>query len=281
MIENLHYLLKYSFQGRKYFLNFSYQKDIFSFFEDLFNFLFNRSPFILEKSIFREFWKKMNKRFCNILSKIYKNTLKCKFISQKFLEKIPNIYEKLIFDAKAISQFDPAIDILEEIFLSHSGFFAIAFYRFSHELWNKKIPLIPNIISNFIRSKTGIEINPEACIGKYLVIDHGSGIVIGSSSCIGNHVKIYQGVTLGSIKVKKSLANKKRHPTIEDNVIIYVGSIILGGNTIIGNNSVIGGKSWITQSIPPFSIVYQKSIIKIRINEIAKHFANSRKNSSC
>ena len=127
-----------------------------------------------------------------------------------------------------------------------------------------KIPVLPRVISEYAHTKTGIDIHPGATIGNHFFIDHGTGIVIGETAIIGSSVKIYQGVTLGALYVGKELANKKRHPTIEDNVIIYAGSTILGGDTVIGHDTVVGGNSWITESVQPFSVVYHKPSVVIR-----------------
>ncbi len=187
-------------------------------------------------------------------------------LTQIFFQEVPNIYKTLIIDANAILKSDPAATVIEEIFLSYPGFFATALYRIAHQLWIQKIPMIPRLITEYAHSKTGVDIHASATIGKAFAIDHGTGIVIGSSTKIGDKVKIYQGVTLGAIYVDKKLANTKRHPTIEDKVTIYAGATVLGGETIIGHDSVLGGNVWVTKSIPPFSIVYQKNEIKMRNN---------------
>ena len=147
---------------------------------------------------------------------------------------------------------------------SYPGFFAIAVYRFAHELYKNNIPLIPRIWTEFAHSKTGIDINPGAQIGEHFFIDHGTGIVIGETTVIGNHVKIYQGVTLGAHSVAKNLQNVKRHPTIEDGVVIYANATILGGETIIGKNALIGGNVWITESVAPNSVVFHKGQVTVK-----------------
>ncbi|MGE8432480.1 serine O-acetyltransferase EpsC [Chryseobacterium joostei] len=183
-----------------------------------------------------------------------------------FFEGLPKIYDHLNQDAQAILEFDPAAGSLEEIHLAYPGYFATYVYRISHQLWNQEVPVLPRVISEYAHSKTGIDIHPGAVIGEYFFIDHGTGIVIGETTVIGNHVKIYQGVTLGALNVSKEKANQKRHPNIEDHVIIYSGATILGGNTTIGTESIIGGNVWITQDVPPNSLVYHKSEIKIKDN---------------
>jgi serine O-acetyltransferase len=185
-------------------------------------------------------------------------------ITRKVLEKLPWIYGKLMLDAEAFMKFDPAAESIEEIILSYPGFFSIAVYRLSHELRQLGVPVLPRLMSEYAHSKTGVDIHPGATIGDSFFIDHGTGTVIGETAVIGNNVKIYQGVTLGALFVEKSLARKKRHPTIEDNVIIYAGCTILGGDTVIGHDSVIGGNVWLTESIQPFSVVYQKHHVVVR-----------------
>lgn len=183
-----------------------------------------------------------------------------------FFDALPRIYDHLIQDAQSILEFDPAASSLEEIYLAYPGYFATYVYRISHQLWNQEVPTLPRVISEYAHSKTGIDIHPGAVIGEYFFIDHGTGIVIGETTIIGDHVKIYQGVTLGALNVSKEKANQKRHPNIEDHVIIYSGATILGGNTTIGRDSIIGGNVWITQNVPPNSLVYNKSEIKIKDN---------------
>lgn len=181
-----------------------------------------------------------------------------------FFQSFPKIYEALENDAQSILDNDPAAQNLEEVMFSYPGFFAIAVYRFAHELYKNKIPLIPRIWTEFAHSKTGIDINPGAKIGANFFIDHGTGIVIGETAVIGDDVKIYQGVTLGALSVTKDLQHIKRHPTIENQVVIYANATILGGTTIIGQNSVIGGNVWITESVPPHSVVFHKGQVTVK-----------------
>ncbi|WP_223600664.1 serine O-acetyltransferase EpsC [Chryseobacterium sp. GVT01B] len=184
----------------------------------------------------------------------------------QFFESLPDLYDQLVLDAKSIVEFDPAADSLEEVYLAYPGFFATYVYRISHQLWSQKVKILPRVISEYAHSKTGIDIHPGATIGKSFFIDHGTGIVIGETTVIGNNVKIYQGVTLGALNVSKEKAHQKRHPNIEDDVIIYSGATILGGETTIGRESIIGGNVWITQDVPANSLVYHKSEIKIKDN---------------
>ncbi|PWN59264.1 serine O-acetyltransferase EpsC [Chryseobacterium viscerum] len=185
---------------------------------------------------------------------------------RQFFEALPELYNQLVLDAKSILEFDPAADSLEEVYLAYPGFFATYVYRISHQLWTQEVKILPRVISEYAHSKTGIDIHPGAVIGKSFFIDHGTGIVIGETTVIGNNVKIYQGVTLGALNVSKEKAHQKRHPNIEDDVIIYSGATILGGETTIGRESVIGGNVWVTQDVPANSLVYHKSEIKIKDN---------------
>jgi serine O-acetyltransferase len=184
--------------------------------------------------------------------------------SVMFFKSLPDVYKSLIKDADAIYQFDPAVTNLQEVICAYPGFYAISVYRIANQLYRQGVPLLPRIMSEYSHSKTGIDINPGATIGQSFFIDHGTGVVIGETTNIGDNVKIYQGVTLGALIVKKSMALKKRHPTIQDNVIIYAGSTVLGGDTVIGHDSVIGGNVWLTESVPPNSVVYHTSTVKIR-----------------
>lgn len=180
-----------------------------------------------------------------------------------FEERFPYIREKLDLDAIAIEQNDPAVKSLEEVYLAYPGFNAIAIYRLSHELYKLNAYIISRMMSEYVHGITGIDIHPGATIGDSFFIDHGTGIVIGETSIIKKNVKIYQGVTLGGIQVKKSMSSTKRHPTIEDNVTIYANATILGGDIVIGANSIIGANVWITQSVPENSLVTYQSEIKI------------------
>ncbi len=185
-------------------------------------------------------------------------------LTNKFFEEVPLIFNVLLKDAAAILEFDPAANSIEEVLMAYPGFYATAVYRFSHQLFLQGVPILPRIFAEYAHSKTGIDIHPGATIGTSFFIDHGTGIVIGETSTIGNNVKIYQGVTLGALSVNKNLVQVKRHPTIEDNVIIYSGATILGGTTIIGHDSMIGGNVWLTNSVLPFSVAYHKSEVSIR-----------------
>lgn len=183
--------------------------------------------------------------------------------ADKFFSNVPELYRVLNTDIEALLAGDPAARTKFEIIRAYPGFYAISFYRIAHALLDLEIPLLPRIITEYAHSKTGIDIHPAAEIGEYFFIDHGTGIVVGETTIIGDHVKLYQGVTLGALSVDKTMATVKRHPTVEDHVIIYSGATILGGQTIIGHNSIIGGNVWLTKSVPSNSTVYHRPDIEV------------------
>ena len=185
-------------------------------------------------------------------------------VAERFLGSLEEIKETLLKDARFILESDPAATQLIEVIAIYPGFFAVFCYRIAHSLAKLGVPLVPRMITEYAHKVTGIDIHPMAEIGSPFSIDHGTGIVIGETAIIGNNVKVYQGVTLGALSVDKTKASKKRHPTIEDNVILYAGCTILGGETVIGRNSIIGGNVWLTESIAPFSVAYHKSEIIVR-----------------
>lgn len=170
-----------------------------------------------------------------------------------FLKKLPQIREMLATDVQAAYDGDPAAFNTDEVIFSYPGVFAISVNRMAHELYQLNVPLIPRIMTERAHNLTGIDIHPGATIGHHFFMDHGTGIVIGETTVIGNHVKIYQGVTLGALSTRggQSLRNKKRHPTLEDNVTVYSGASILGGETLIGEGAVIGSNAFVTSSVPP------------------------------
>jgi len=188
-------------------------------------------------------------------------------LAKNFISKIPETHDMLWNDAEAIFKGDPAAESIDEVIVAYPGLMAISIYRFAHILYKEHVPIIPRIFTEHAHEITGIDIHPGADIDSPFFIDHGTGVVIGETTKIGKNVKIYQGVTLGALSVEKSLSNTKRHPTIEDDVIIYSQAVILGGKTTIGKGSIIGGNSWITQSIPSGSVVYSKMEVKIRSTE--------------
>jgi serine O-acetyltransferase len=191
-------------------------------------------------------------------------SLDTKKTTTQFFDTLPSLKNILLKDATFILESDPAAKQLEEVIAIYPGFFAIYCYRIAHAIDQLSVPLLPRMITEYAHKITGIDIHPGASIGSPFSIDHGTGIVIGETTRIGNYVKLYQGVTLGALSVDKSKASKKRHPTIEDNVILYAGCTILGGETVVGRNSIIGGNVWLTESIAPFSVVYHKSEIIVR-----------------
>lgn len=200
-------------------------------------------------------WNKMYEQLKLAFS--YRNSdyeqVKChaKEICEQFFRRIPEIQKLLILDVEAEFEGDPAAQSREEIIFSYPGIYAIYVYRVAHELYKMNVPFIPRIMTEYAHSGTGIDINAGAEIGRYFFIDHGTGIVIGETAVIGDHVKIYQGVTLGALSTRsgQALSGKKRHPTVENNVTIYSNATILGGDTVIGENATIGGNTFITWSV--------------------------------
>jgi len=179
-------------------------------------------------------------------------------VVDEFFEELANIRIILAKDLEAAVRGDPAAMSADEVILSYPGFQAITVQRIAHFFYSRQVPLIPRMMSELIHRRTGIDIHPGADISESFFIDHGTGVVIGETAVIGKNVKIFQGVTLGALSVKKDESGRKRHPTIEDDVTIYANATILGGVTVIGKGSIIGGSVWITQSVPPGSKVYNK-----------------------
>ena len=185
-------------------------------------------------------------------------------IADQLVEALPAIYDRLRADAAAIVEGDPAAESLDEVIAAYPGFLAIAVHRIAHELNSLGVPTLPRLLAEAAHARTGIDIHPGAAIGRAFCIDHGTGIVIGETAIIGDEVKLYQGVTLGALSVSKSAAGSKRHPTIEDSVVLYANATVLGGDTVVGHDSVIGGNVWLTTSVPPRSFVYHTSQIRVR-----------------
>ena len=185
-------------------------------------------------------------------------------VGAAFREALPGIHAQLLLDAEAINAGDPAAESLDEVILAYPGFMAIAIHRLAHALYAQRVPIVPRLLGEYAHQVTGIDIHPGATIGSSFAIDHGTGIVIGESTVIGNSVKLYQGVTLGALSVQKSLAKSKRHPTIEDSVVIYAQAVILGGDTVVGHDSIVGGNVWLTHSVPPFSVVQHEAEATVR-----------------
>jgi serine O-acetyltransferase len=172
------------------------------------------------------------------------------------LRALPLMRAQLQLDVEATLAGDPAARSSSEVILAYPGIAAITVYRLAHFLYQGEVPLLPRIMTEYMHNRTGIDIHPGASIGCSFSIDHGTGIVIGETTTIGDRVKLYQGVTLGALSVARAMQGTKRHPTIEDDVIIYSGATILGGETVIGHNSIIGGNVWLVESVPPQSTVY-------------------------
>ncbi len=184
-------------------------------------------------------------------------------VAAAFFYRVPELYRLLNTDVDAILSGDPAAKSEFEVIRAYPGFYALCFYRIAHLLLTLQVPLLPRILTEHAHSKTGIDIHPGAVIGEYFMIDHGTGVVIGETTRIGKRVKIYQGVTLGALSVNKMMASVKRHPTIEDDVILYSNATILGGETTVGHHSIIGGNVWLTQSVPAGSLVYHNPEITV------------------
>jgi serine O-acetyltransferase len=178
-------------------------------------------------------------------------------VTAAFFERLPGIADRLAEDVQAAYDGDPAATGLDEIILAYPGLKAVFTYRIAHELHRLGVPLIPRVMTEFAHNETGVDIHPAAEIGRHFFIDHGTGLVIGETSRIGDRVKLYQGVTLGALSFPKNergelIRGVKRHPTVEDDVVIYAGATILGGKTVIGQGCVIGGSVWLTASVAPF-----------------------------
>ena len=184
-----------------------------------------------------------------------------------FFDKLAPVGDCLTDDAQFIADGDPAAESVDEVILAYPGFFAICAHRVAHQLYRLKVPIVPRLIAEYAHERSGCDIHPGAMLGCPFFIDHATGIVIGETAKIGNRVKLYQGVTLGALSVKKELAQHQRHPIIEDDVIIYANATVLGGETRIGAGSLIGGNVFLTTSVPANSVVYHKSEVRVRHSE--------------
>ena len=182
-------------------------------------------------------------------------TLDAAAVADAFLDGLPAIHASLLLDAQAHYAGDPAARSIDEVMLAYPGFLAVGMHRVANRLWRLQVPLLPRIITELAHRETGIDLHPGAAIGHAFSIDHGTGVVVGETTIIGDRVKLYQGVTLGAASVAKELADRKRHPTVGDDVVIYANATILGGDTHIGAGSVVGGNVWLTHSVPPGSII--------------------------
>ncbi len=181
-----------------------------------------------------------------------------------FAAALPDVHRRLVLDAEAICAGDPAAESVDEVIAAYPGFLAIAIHRIAHAIHHLGVPILPRLLAEVAHTRTGVDIHPGATIGRAFCIDHGTGIVVGETAVIGDDVKLYQGVTLGALSVAKSAAGTKRHPTIGDRVVIYAGATVLGGDTVVGEDSIVGGNVFLTNSVPPGSIVYQTSQFRVR-----------------
>jgi serine O-acetyltransferase len=179
---------------------------------------------------------------------------------------LPAILNALRLDAEAMEAGDPAAASVEEVVLAYPGFRAIATYRLAHALASLIVPLIPRIWTELAHRETGIDLHPKATIGRAFCIDHGTGVVVGETSVIGDHVRLYQGVTLGALAVHKQLAQTRRHPTVQDRCVLYANATVLGGETVVGHDSIVGANAWVTRSVPPFSMVGRDAEVRPRRN---------------
>lgn len=185
-------------------------------------------------------------------------------LSERFFGSLAEVHARLADDAQAIFEGDPAAKSVDEVLLTYPGFYAIAVFRVANLLHRLGMPLLPRLLTEYAHEKTGIDIHPGATICRRFCIDHGTGIVIGETTHIGDHVKLYQGVTLGALTVEKGLADSKRHPTIGNDVVIYAGATILGGQTNVGHHSIIAGNAFVTSSVPANSVVTRKNDVRPR-----------------
>lgn len=244
-------------------INYGIKTKVQAFTEKLFYTLFDANDSLTESV---EELEKSFKEISKIASK--KSQELCDGVWSQFLEKLPSVLEKLKRDAEYILENDPASNSIEEVYLGYPGFYAIAIYRLSHELYLLDMLLFSRLMSEYAHQITGTDIHAGATIASPFFIDHATGIVIGETTVIEKNVKLYQGVTLGALSVSKEMKNSKRHPTVEKNVCIYANATILGGETIIGKDSVIGGNTWITRSIPEKSLVTNTTITEVKIKEL-------------
>ncbi len=185
-------------------------------------------------------------------------------VASAFVSALPELYDQIVRDGEAIVAGDPAAESFAEVVSAYPGFLAIAIHRIAHQIQQLEVRVLPRLLAEVAHSRTGIDIHPGATIGRALCIDHGTGVVIGETAVIGDEVKLYQGVTLGALSVAKSAAGTKRHPTIGDRVVVYANATVLGGETLVGHDSVVGGNVWLTNSVPPYSLVYHSSHVQVR-----------------
>lgn len=256
IIQNIHSLKSH------FSINYSIKTKTEAFTEKLFYTLFDKNA-SLDESIqeLELLFKEISAIACQ------KSEDVCDSIWEKYLEKLPLVLEKLNQDANYILENDPASNSVEEVYLAYPGFYAIAIYRLSHELYLLDLLLFSRLMSEYAHRITGTDIHAGATIASPFFIDHATGIVIGETTVIEKHVKIYQGVTLGALSITKEMKNSKRHPTVEKNVCIYANATILGGTTTIGKGSIVGGNSWVTKSIPANSIVTNTTTTEVKVKD--------------
>ncbi len=230
------------------------------FIDGLFEFLFVPKTGVNKKqSDIEKGWISFKSHLATLIYDVVDDGAESQRLAEVFYDELPGVYNILLKDAHAFISNDPAALSIEEVYQTYPGFYAIAVYRISNILWKKDIKTLARLFTEHAHSQTGIDIHPGAAISESFFIDHGTGVVIGETAVIGKNVKLYQSVTIGALNSAKNKKEGKRHPTIEDNVIIYSGATILGGETIIGQDSVIGGNAWVTFSVPAGSLVYNKS----------------------
>jgi serine O-acetyltransferase len=257
------------FENNAQFLRLSFDRGRLSVWADeIFDWLFSIHPRYLGIEVFlsKEAALKQDLQHFILETNVYPgDAVSC---VHDFFDQLPVIHSMLKSDLETIFNADPAARSIDEVLFSYPGFYAVTIHRLAHALFLAGVPIVPRLLSEYSHFKTGIDIHPGARIGERFLIDHGTGVVIGETSIIGDDVKVYQGVTLGALSVSRKLAETKRHPTIGNRVVIYANATILGGSTVIGDDSVIGGNVWITQSIPSQSLVFHKSEIIIKTNQI-------------
>ena len=205
--------------------------------------------------------EKLTAQIALTMSECEENDARAYDIASDFVARLPAIQEMLMKDLAANFDGDPAAYSMEEVLLSYPGMFAIFIYRIAHELYTRKVAMIPRMMSEYAHSQTGIDINPGATIGEYFFIDHGTGVVVGETSIIGDNVKLYQGATLGALSPAGMPTNPgvRRHPKVGNNVVLYANSTLLGGATEIGDNVIVGGNAFLTSSVEPDTIVSVKT----------------------
>lgn len=190
----------------------------------------------------------------------------------ELLHAIPELRRALNLDVQALLDGDPAVRSREEVILAYPGLRAVVVHRIANMFWRRGVRLLARMMSEEVHGETGIDIHPGATIGRSFYIDHGTGVVIGETTVIGDHVKIYQGVSLGALSVSKRLQDHRRHPTIEDHVTIYAGATILGGDTVVGHHSVVGGNVWLVKSVVPYSVVEHDAVVRVGSRDRAESF---------